>query len=156
MRDEFTRNETERQDIVDNLIYCLIEDLIPEKARIEWDMEEIGEVRDLIKEIVVDKHKIMTEQEFYPYRELTIPEEVKDAEENTPKEKWLIGEDDMGYAVHKAIDDLDADAFAMFSGEILGGVCWFENEKGLYSFVPDINYYGAFDFIDLGTGEKDE
>jgi|WetSurSiteA1Bulk_404760.scaffolds.fasta_scaffold99521_2 hypothetical protein len=65
----FTQIETERQDIVDNLIYCLIEDLIPETKQIEWDMEYIAQVRDVIKDIVVDELGLMTEMEFYPYRE---------------------------------------------------------------------------------------
>jgi hypothetical protein len=155
MEDEFTGRETERQDCVDSAIANLSVELIPDDCPFDWDIELIGEVRDALKTVIVDHMGAMTEQEFYPYRDL-IPEEIKDAEENTPKEQWLIGEEDITYAVKKAIDDLDADDFAMFAGEILGGVCWFLNEKGLYSFVPDINYAGAFDFLNLGTQQGDE
>jgi hypothetical protein len=66
----FTQAETERQDIVDNLIYQLLTDLAPWGIEIDWDMEYIGEVRDVIQEILVDKLGLMTEMQFYPYREL--------------------------------------------------------------------------------------
>ena len=66
----FTQAETERQDIVDNLIYQLLTDLAPWGSEIDWDMEYIAEVRDVIQEILVDELGLMTEQKFYPYREL--------------------------------------------------------------------------------------
>ena len=66
----FTQAETERQDIVDNSIYQLLTDLAPWGAEIDWDMEYIAEVRDVIQEILVDELGLMTEQKFYPYREL--------------------------------------------------------------------------------------
>lgn len=68
--DELSLREIERQDIVDNAIFCLIEDLIPETARFEWNIEYIAEVRDVLQNIIVDELKIMTELEFYPYIEL--------------------------------------------------------------------------------------
>jgi len=67
----FTQAETERQDIVDNLIYQLLTDLAPWGAEIDWDMEYIAEVRDVIQEILVDELGLMTEMQFYPYRKLT-------------------------------------------------------------------------------------
>jgi hypothetical protein len=66
----YTQAETERQDIVDNLIYQLLTDLAPWGSEIDWDMEYIAEVRDVIQEILVDELGLMTEQKFYPYREL--------------------------------------------------------------------------------------
>lgn len=71
-QDEFTEKETRRQDIVDNAIQNLMVELSPWGVDdIEWDIEYIGMVRDVIKDFLVDKLSLMTEQEFYPYRELT-------------------------------------------------------------------------------------
>jgi len=67
----FTGAETDRQDIVDNLIYQLLTDLAPWGTEIDWDTEYIAEVRDVIQEILVDELGLMTEMQFYPYRELT-------------------------------------------------------------------------------------
>jgi hypothetical protein len=67
----FTQAETERHDIVDNLIYQLLTDLAPWGSEIDWDMEYIAEVRDVIQEILVDELGLMTKMQFYPYRELT-------------------------------------------------------------------------------------
>jgi hypothetical protein len=67
----FTGAETDRQDIVDNLIYQLLTDLAPWGSEIDWDIEYIAEVRDVIQEILVDELGLMTEMQFYPYRELT-------------------------------------------------------------------------------------
>lgn len=65
----FTEQEADRQDRVDNAIAQLIEEITP-IGYFRWDMEIIGEVRDVIMEYVVNQKKWMTEQQFYPYREL--------------------------------------------------------------------------------------
>jgi len=67
---ELTKHQIERQDLVDNAIYSLIQTINPSPDKeIAWDIEMIGEIRDVIKEWLVDKLKIITEQDFYPYFE---------------------------------------------------------------------------------------
>jgi hypothetical protein len=67
---EFTSRELERMDFVDNAIYNLLLELAGvNEDKLEWDMEDIGEIRDLIQEIVVNKYHLMTEMEFCPCRE---------------------------------------------------------------------------------------
>lgn len=63
---ELSDRQIERQDFVDNTIYGLVNELIPSDKEMEWDIETIGEVRDSIKKILVER-QICTEQEFYPY-----------------------------------------------------------------------------------------
>ena len=66
--DEFTQQETDRQDYVDNVIQHTLDRLAG--TAIDWNIEYIGEIRDAIQSIIVDELKLMTEQEFYPYREI--------------------------------------------------------------------------------------
>lgn len=63
---ELSDRQIERQDFVDNTIYELVNELIPSDKEMEWDIETIGEVRDSIKKILVER-QICTEPEFYPY-----------------------------------------------------------------------------------------
>jgi DNA polymerase sigma len=64
-----TQQQVERQDIVDNTILSLIRVINPSNKEIEWDIEMIGEIRDVLKKWLVDKVSLTTEQEFYPYLE---------------------------------------------------------------------------------------
>ena len=64
---ELTRKQIERQDFVDNAVYQLIQKVNPTDIFIEWDIEVIGEIRDVIKEWIVERMKITDEQKFYPY-----------------------------------------------------------------------------------------
>lgn len=61
-----TRQQIARQDFVDNRIFELIQKLLPEAKKIDWDIEIIGAVRDAISTQVVDK-KLMSYKDFYPY-----------------------------------------------------------------------------------------
>jgi hypothetical protein len=63
---EFTEDQINRQDFVDNEIYDLVKQLIPSRREIEWDIEMIGDIRDTIHHWLVDKYKILEELEFYP------------------------------------------------------------------------------------------
>lgn len=63
---ELTDQQISRQDFVDNAIHDLINELIPSVKEMEWDIEVIGEVRDVIQAMLVGRG-ICTEQEFYPY-----------------------------------------------------------------------------------------
>ena len=65
MEPELTGAQLERQDIVDNYIFKLLQELVLGRE-IEWDMELIGEVRDVIHDELM-KRGWCTEQEFYPY-----------------------------------------------------------------------------------------
>jgi len=64
---ELTDKQIDRQDFVDNAIYQLIQKVNPTDIFIEWDIEVIGEIRDVIKEWIVERMKITDEQKFYPY-----------------------------------------------------------------------------------------
>jgi hypothetical protein len=65
--DELTPAQRERQDTVDNVCHRLLEELAGKE--LPWDMEHIGELREVVQDIIVDKLHIMTELEFYPYLE---------------------------------------------------------------------------------------
>ena len=64
---ELTDKQIDRQDFVDNAVYQLIQKVNPTDIFIEWDIEVIGEIRDVIKERIVERMKITDEQKFYPY-----------------------------------------------------------------------------------------
>jgi hypothetical protein len=64
-----TSLEISRQDYVDSVIFELIQSLTPTKQPIEWDIEMIGDIRDIIEDWIVDRMKICTEKDFYPYIE---------------------------------------------------------------------------------------
>ncbi len=64
-----TQQQIAQQDIVDNAIFSLIRSVNPSNKEIEWNIEMIGEIRDVVKEWLVDKLSLTTEQEFYPYIE---------------------------------------------------------------------------------------
>ena len=66
---ELTEEQIRRQDFVDNEIYQLIQNVNPTDGNIEWDIEMIGEVRDVIRYWIVEKMKITDEQTFYAYIE---------------------------------------------------------------------------------------
>jgi hypothetical protein len=62
----FTEDQINCQDFVDNEIYDLVKRLIPKSREIEWDIEMIADIRDTIQHWLVDKYKIVDELEFYP------------------------------------------------------------------------------------------
>ena len=64
---ELTDKQTKRQDLVDNAIYHLIREVNPTGKMIAWDIEMIGDVRDVIRRWLVEKMDIASEQTFYPY-----------------------------------------------------------------------------------------
>lgn len=63
-----TKRQIARQDTVDNAIHKLINDVHPGDTPIEWNMEYIGEVREVIQK-VLEIHGV-TEMEFYPFEEV--------------------------------------------------------------------------------------
>lgn len=60
-----TDTETARQDLVDNAIFALIQEINPTNKSISWDIEMIGNVRDIIVD-EVQKRLQVTEFEIYP------------------------------------------------------------------------------------------
>jgi DNA polymerase sigma len=64
---ELTQHQIEQQDMIDNSIYHFIQSLNPSEQEIPWDIEMIGDVRDVLREWFVDKLNLTTEQDFYPY-----------------------------------------------------------------------------------------
>jgi hypothetical protein len=64
---ELTDSQIERQDFVDNEIYRFIKSVNPTDIDIEWDIEMIGAIRDVIRKWLVERMKITNEQDFYPY-----------------------------------------------------------------------------------------
>ncbi len=64
---KLTKQQIERQDFVDNKIFELLQKFLPQSKTMKWDIEAIGAVRDAIREQIVDKQKVMSEEQFYPY-----------------------------------------------------------------------------------------
>lgn len=64
---ELTEQQIARQDFVDNCIYDLIGSVAPKDADIEWNIETIGEIRDMVKLWIVDHLHLCNEKDFYPY-----------------------------------------------------------------------------------------
>lgn len=66
---ELTNEQLERQDIVDNTILRVMNELAGtfDKGKyIEHDIAVIADVREALRIAIVDKLKLMSEQEFYP------------------------------------------------------------------------------------------
>ncbi|MCG3167426.1 MAG: hypothetical protein POELPBGB_03218 [Bacteroidia bacterium] len=64
---QLTKRELERQDLVDNSIFELLQTINPSEKEIEWDIEMIGEVRDVVSKLFVEELKLSSEKKFYPY-----------------------------------------------------------------------------------------
>jgi hypothetical protein len=58
-------NQISRQDLVDNSIFELLQTLNPTDKRLDWDVEMIADVRDVIQHHIISKTKC-SEQDFYP------------------------------------------------------------------------------------------
>jgi hypothetical protein len=66
---ELTDKQIQRQDFVDNAIFDLIQSLNTTDKAINWNIEMIGEIRDVIAEWMTERLNITDEQNFYPYAE---------------------------------------------------------------------------------------
>ena len=62
---ELTKSQIDRQDFVDNAIFSLLQDLNPSNEEINWDIEFIGELRDLIKNRYIEL-QLSNIADFYP------------------------------------------------------------------------------------------
>ena len=61
---ELTEEQIKRQDYVDNAIYQLVREINPVDKEIAWDIEMIGDVRDVIEDWLVERLKLTDEQVF--------------------------------------------------------------------------------------------
>jgi hypothetical protein len=70
VQDDLEDRQILRQDFVDNTIMQLLKFLDPSKNKgdWDWDIEAIGQVRDAVRDVYLEKG-VCTEQEFYPYLE---------------------------------------------------------------------------------------
>ena len=66
---ELTQHQIKQQDMIDNAIYHFIQSINPSGKKIPWDIEMIGELRDVIQEWFVDRLQLVKEQDFYPWIE---------------------------------------------------------------------------------------
>ena len=64
---EFTRQQLQRNDGVDNCCHRLLCDLAGKD--LQWDMEHIGRVAEVAEDIICRKLKLMSLMEFRPYIE---------------------------------------------------------------------------------------
>lgn len=62
-----TDNQIQRQDFVDNAIYNLLREVNSSEKSIEWNIETIGEIREVIRVWFVERLAITDEISFYPY-----------------------------------------------------------------------------------------
>jgi hypothetical protein len=59
-----TKQQIERQDFVDNAISELLQTVNPSNKEVDWNIEIIGNIRDIIQSFYN-----FDEQEFYPFIE---------------------------------------------------------------------------------------
>ena len=64
---KLSESQLKRQDFVDNAIYELLHNINPSQREIEWNIEMIGGIRDLIRLWFVERLAITDEMTFYPY-----------------------------------------------------------------------------------------
>ena len=67
---QLTQQQIDRQDFIDNQIFDLFNNLLPPQKQIKWNIELIGNIRDVFKQEIVDRLKIADENTFYPYIEI--------------------------------------------------------------------------------------
>ena len=66
MQENLTNEQIEQQDFVDNAIFNMLCELAP-RGEVKWDIEVIGDVRDIVSDYFLEKGVIKSEKEFYPY-----------------------------------------------------------------------------------------
>jgi hypothetical protein len=55
------------QDLVDNAVFQLIQDTSPTSTDFPWNIEMIGEIRENVRQWLVERLVICDEMSFYPY-----------------------------------------------------------------------------------------
>jgi hypothetical protein len=69
MTSELSDEQIRRQDFVDNAVFRFISDINPTSKELSWDIEMIGEIRDNVRQWIVERLGICDEMSFYPYLE---------------------------------------------------------------------------------------
>jgi hypothetical protein len=64
---ELSDDQIKRQDFVDNAVFQLIRNINPTPKELLWDIEMVGEIRDNVRQWLVEKLRICDEMSFYPY-----------------------------------------------------------------------------------------
>ncbi len=64
---ELTDEQLERQDFVNGEIFELVRRIDPSGQFNEWNVELIGDIRDVINHWLVEHFKICDDMAFYPY-----------------------------------------------------------------------------------------
>jgi len=64
---EMSDEQIRRQDFVDNAVFQLINDINPTSNKLSWNIEMIGEIRDNVRQWLVERLRICDEMSFYPY-----------------------------------------------------------------------------------------
>jgi hypothetical protein len=70
MTNKLTQAQIDRHDEVDNAIYALLLELagkVDREDELEWDMEHIGDIRELFEDVICHRLKIMSPMELYPW-----------------------------------------------------------------------------------------
>lgn len=62
-----TQKQIDRQDFVDNAIFDVIQQVNPTNKKLKWNIELIGEVRDGIENVSVDRLGFCNKKTFYPF-----------------------------------------------------------------------------------------
>ena len=69
-QEELTGRQLERLDYLHNRIQAMLIEICPNETKtVEWDMELIATIADVVEEFFVRK-KYCTDQEFNPYIEI--------------------------------------------------------------------------------------
>jgi hypothetical protein len=64
---ELTKKQIERQDFVDNSIFELLNNLNTTIQKLEWNIEIISEVREVVRLYFEKTFDGFSEQDYYPY-----------------------------------------------------------------------------------------
>ena len=67
MEEELTNEQTKRQDLVDNAIYTMLNEVNPSNKEIDWNIEIISHIRELVQSYFVNELSVVDEMTFYPY-----------------------------------------------------------------------------------------
>ena len=68
---KLTKIQIDQQDFVDNTIFDSLKTLNPTTKELDWDIEMIGSIRDVIQGWIIEKMDC-SEQEFYSYITMNI------------------------------------------------------------------------------------
>jgi hypothetical protein len=138
----FTGQETDRQDAVDSAIEEMLESVSP-IGYVQWDMEIIGEIRDIVQDYIVNKKGWMSEQAFYPYRELDKEGNIILEPSKPEVEEMIVTDDQLIGVLKECLESFDSDELSEIAKDWLGGLCW-HNGDFTYTFIPDERYNDAF------------